>query len=248
MRKRIVAGNWKMNLDLSQGRELVEQLKLKSFKQGVEVIVIPPFVHLSLIKELLKTSDIKLAAQNVHAEISGAYTGEISAKMLASLDLDYCLVGHSERRIYQKESDVELQAKIQRLLEEEIGIIYCVGETLEERQGGRHFDLIDQQLQTVFNLSIQDFSKVVLAYEPVWAIGTGETATASQAEEMHAFIRQKIEKRYNSEVSEMTSILYGGSCKPGNAEELFSQPNVDGGLIGGASLNAEDFHSIIAAR
>lgn len=248
MRKKIVAGNWKMNLSLEEGISLVNEINTQLKPSEVEVIVIPPFIHLNSIKDLISSSKIQLGAQNVHAEQKGAFTGEVSALMLKSVGVDYCLVGHSERRIYQNESEEELEVKLTRLLEESMIPVFCIGESLIDRKSGNHFDVIKQQLKVLQKLTANEISNCIIAYEPVWAIGTGETASAEQAEEMHSFIRQLIVSSHGEDIAESMSILYGGSCKPNNAVELFSQPNVDGGLIGGASLNAEDFISIIEAH
>lgn len=248
MRKRIVAGNWKMNLNAQQAELLMQEIVKQHQPNDVEVILIPPYVYLEKAIDSLMQSTIKTGAQNVHAQVDGAYTGEISAKMLQSIGVEYSLVGHSERRIYQSESEQELEAKIRRLLEVNIKPIYCVGESLEERKSNQHFKTVEKQLSILEQLSSESLLSCVLAYEPVWAIGTGETATAEQAEEMHAFIRQKLELFHGQHIADNISILYGGSCKPNNAKELFSQANVDGGLIGGASLNAQDFLAIIDAH
>ena len=245
MRKKIVAGNWKMNKDLPEGKSLTEGI-LENFnqKEGSHLILIPPFTHLSETKKLIGTRGLELGAQNVHHEANGAYTGEVSCSMLKSIDVEYCLVGHSERRIYQNESEDELLAKVKQLLLSNISPIFCIGESLEERESGREYEVIEEQLKVIFELSADEFSKLIIAYEPVWAIGTGKTATSDQAQDMHAFIRSKVEEKYGSSSSQSLSILYGGSCKPDNAEELFSKEDVDGGLIGGASLDASSFIAI----
>jgi triosephosphate isomerase len=249
MRKKLVAGNWKMNTVLEEGIDLSQQivgmLKGNDWIQNVDVLLIPPFVHLTEIKKTIEGSGINLGAQNAHAEEYGAYTGEISAKMLASVGAAFCLVGHSERRIYQKEEGNELLLKAKRLIEEGIRPVFCVGESLDEREAGKEKTVISDQLKDLFELSESAFSKLIIAYEPVWAIGTGKTATADQAQEMHRFIRAELAKHYQPELAEQMIILYGGSCNPQNASELFSKPDVDGGLIGGASLKAESFTDLI---
>lgn len=252
MRKKIVAGNWKMNKTLPEGIELAREInsQVKSLNTGnVMVIIGPPFIHLSEINKIVDPESIAVSAQNCATEAAGAYTGEVSAAMIASTGCKYVILGHSERRSYYGETDAILVKKVARALENNLEVIFCVGEILAERESGKHFDVVKSQLENgLFNLSAQDFAHIVIAYEPVWAIGTGKTATSAQAQEMHAFIRQTVAGKYGKEVAENTSILYGGSCNAKNADELFSNPDVDGGLIGGASLKAEDFSVIIAAR
>lgn len=252
MRKKIVAGNWKMNKTLPEGIELAREVnsQVKSLNTGnVTVIIGPPFIHLSEINKIVDPESIAVSAQNCATEAAGAYTGEVSAAMIASTGCKYVILGHSERRSYYGETDAILVKKVARALENNLEVIFCVGEILAERESGKHFDVVKSQLENgLFNLSAQDFAHIVIAYEPVWAIGTGKTATSAQAQEMHAFIRQTVAGKYGKEVAENTSILYGGSCNAKNADELFSNPDVDGGLIGGASLKAEDFSVIIAAR
>lgn len=250
MRKKLVAGNWKMNTIVEEGIKLSEQIvglikEKNDWSQNVDVVLVPPFVHLKDINKTIQGVGISLGAQNVHAEKSGAYTGEISAQMLASVGVKFCLVGHSERRIYQKEGGEELLLKVKRLLEEDIRPIFCVGESLEERESGNEKAVISAQLKVLYELAGPAFSKMIIAYEPIWAIGTGKTASADQAQEMHAFIRSELAKQYQPEIVMQMIILYGGSCNPQNALELFSKPDVDGGLIGGASLKAESFTQII---
>jgi len=249
MRKNIVAGNWKMNMNLQDGIALakeVDTLVGKSDTTNVEVVLGTPFIHLA---EANKTvNSVKIAAQNCAKEVSGAYTGETSAEMIKSTGSDYIILGHSERRAYYGETDAILVEKVQRTLENGMKVIFCIGEVLEERESGNHFEVVKSQLANgVFNLDAEAFSNIVLAYEPVWAIGTGVTASSDQAQEMHAFIRKTLTEQYGEAVAENTSILYGGSCKPSNAKELFANKDVDGGLIGGASLKAEDFLGIITA-
>lgn len=249
MRKKIVAGNWKMNKSFEQGINLVDDL-INSFAihQCPEIlkIIIPPFIHLNEIgKKISSISDIELGAQNCSNNDNGAYTGEISADMLSSCGVKYVLVGHSERRIYFNENSSLLSQKIIIALKHNITPILCVGENLEERNSNKHLEAVKQQLkEAAFNLSPADFSKIIIAYEPVWAIGTGVTATSHQAQGMHNHIRTEINKKYGKEISESISILYGGSCNPENAKELFSCIDVDGGLIGGSSLKANDFVAI----
>ncbi|MEQ8908914.1 MAG: triose-phosphate isomerase [Vicingaceae bacterium] len=243
MRKKIVAGNWKMNLSVPEGELLAEELTKIELDKTVSTVLIPPFTHLDRVGKKLEDSGILLGAQNSHQEPKGAFTGEVSVAMLKSLCVSFTLVGHSERRTYFKEDNELLKAKTEALLSEGITPIFCCGESLEERKSGNHFETVNQQLQLLWDLAAEDFEKVILAYEPVWAIGTGETATAEQAQEMHAFIRAQIQKHFGK-ASDTTSIIYGGSCKPSNAKELFAQPDVDGGLIGGASLQADDFAAI----
>lgn len=252
MRKQIVAGNWKMNKDLKEGeqltREILEMVK-KEVNHNTGIVLAPPFIHLNSIAEIIKgNSLISLGAQNCHQQPSGAFTGEISASMLKSLDVQYVILGHSERREHFQESDELLAQKIDIVLENGMIPIFCCGESLETREANQQVSFVNSQLQkSLFHLSEQDFQKIVIAYEPIWAIGTGKTATSDQAQEMHANIREQISNKYGQRVADDTTILYGGSCKPSNAGELFAQPDVDGGLIGGASLKARDFVDIIKA-
>lgn len=252
MRTQIVAGNWKMNKTLDEAYTLIQGL-IENLDEDIlgetDVIVAPPAVVLPDVVEQLWESDyISVAAQNCHHEVSGAYTGEISAAMIASLEADAVIVGHSERRQYFGETDALIAQKINRLFEEDLMPIYCCGETLEERQSGNHFGVIKKQMaDALYHLSPEQMQEVVIAYEPVWAIGTGETATSEQAQEMHGFIRSQVAAQFGEVTAAEVSILYGGSCKPSNAHELFANPDVDGGLIGGASLNAADFIAIIEA-
>ncbi len=250
MRKKIVAGNWKMNKSLKETKKLIKEIK-KELKhlhldKGVRVIIAPPFVNLQKASKLLKDSKIKVAAQNMHQSESGAFTGEVSAAMLKDIYVDTVILGHSERREYFGENDEILKAKVDTALKNKMKIIFCFGEVLEERKKGEHFKVVESQIKhALFHLNSDQWGKIILAYEPVWAIGTGETATPEQAQEMHAFIRELIAERYTSDVAEEVSILYGGSVKPDNAKEIFSKEDVDGGLIGGASLNSKDFVSLI---
>ncbi|MEE1175067.1 MAG: triose-phosphate isomerase [Paludibacteraceae bacterium] len=250
MRKNIVAGNWKMNKTLQEGVALANDLKelLAGQTPNCEVIIGTPFIHLATVSELVKDSVIKVSAENCADKASGAYTGEVSAAMVASTGAEYCILGHSERRMYYGETYEILKEKTLLALANNLKPIFCIGELKEEREANKQNEVVKAQLEgSVFNLSAEEFGKVVLAYEPVWAIGTGLTATSDQAEEIHAYIRSLIAEKYGNEVAENTTILYGGSCKGSNAKELFSKPNVDGGLIGGASLKAADFKEIIDA-
>src|SRR5690606_28457624 len=250
MRKKIVAGNWKMNLDYQQGVSLFSELvnMVKDEVRGDQhVVVCSPFIHLHAISQLAKgTPRVSTGAQNIYAEASGAYTGEISAAQVKSTGATYVILGHSERRAYFHEDNYVLSKKVDIALENELTPIFCIGETQEEREAGQYFERIKQQLKEgVFHLSTDAFERLVLAYEPVWAIGTGLTATPEQAQEVHAFIRNEIATQYNQEIADHTTILYGGSCNPKNAPDLFSQQDIDGGLIGGASLKSSDFTDIV---
>ena len=248
MRKEIVAGNWKMNKNLQQGKELCNSILNQLETLNKEVILAVPHTHLTVLAELIKGSDLKLAAQNCHHELSGAYTGEISASMLAEIGVDYVILGHSERRLYNNEGNNLLRKKVNAALSQNLKVIYCCGETLDDRNSEVHFDLVNKQIvEGLFHLNAEAIKNIVIAYEPIWAIGTGETATSAQAQEMHVHIRNVITNQYGAELAHDISILYGGSCNANNAQELFAQTDVDGGLIGGASLYAEDFISIINA-
>ena len=246
MRKKIVAGNWKMNNDKGETASLISALKAQGSFTGVEVMIAPTFIHLGQAVELVADTSIEVIAQNMHQASHGAYTGEISAAMLQSIGVKTVILGHSERRAYFNETDDLLAEKVATAVEQDLQVVFCFGEELEDRQKGNHFSVVATQLsKALFNLSTRSWSKIILAYEPVWAIGTGETASPSQAQEMHAFIRNLIAKEVNEQVSNDVSILYGGSVKPANAQEIFSKPDVDGGLIGGAALQANDFFAII---
>ncbi|WP_439183276.1 triose-phosphate isomerase [Carboxylicivirga taeanensis] len=250
MRQNIVAGNWKMNNTLEEGVALAKEVNeiLKANKPNCQVVLGAPFIHLTEVVKNVDANLIGVAAQNCADKVSGAYTGEVSASMIKSTGAQYVILGHSERRAYYGETNAMLKEKTDLTLANGLTPIFCIGEVLEEREAGKHFEVVKQQIEeALFHLSAEDFGKVVLAYEPVWAIGTGKTASPEQAQEIHAFIRQTLANKYGAEVADETSILYGGSCKPSNAKELFANPDVDGGLIGGASLKAEDFHGIIAA-
>lgn len=249
MRKKMVAGNWKMNKNLQEGMALATELKNTIINPTCDVVIGTPFIHLASVAALLKDSPIQVAAENCADKEKGAYTGEVSAEMVASTGATYCILGHSERRAYYHETYEILKEKVLLALANNLAPIFCIGEVKEERESGIQNDVVKAQLEgSVFNLSKEDFGKIVLAYEPVWAIGTGLTATPQQAQEMHAYIRSLIAAKYGEEVADNTTILYGGSCNAKNAAELFANPDVDGGLIGGASLKAEDFAAIIAAR
>ena len=251
MRQNIVAGNWKMNNTLQEGIDLAKQvneLAANTDVKDVKIVIGSPFIHLVEINKLVDGNKIAIAAQNCADEKSGAYTGEVSASMIQSTGSKYVILGHSERRAYYHENNEILSKKVNLALENNLKPIFCIGEVLEEREAEKHFDVVKSQIEEgLFHLTADQFNDIVLAYEPVWAIGTGKTASAGQAQEIHAFIRQTVAQKYGQEVADNTSILYGGSCKPSNAKELFSNPDVDGGLIGGASLKAEDFMGIVTA-
>jgi len=245
MRKKIVAGNWKMNNVYSEAKSLMAELLDFTYDKDVELIVIPPAIYLNELVKKSSESDILIGAQNCSEQEKGAYTGEVSSSMLKSVGVKYVLVGHSERRTYQKETNSLLADKVNQAIANDIIPIYCCGEILEEREAENHFNVIKKQISKgLFHLTGEQIENCIIAYEPVWAIGTGVTATSDQAQEMHAFIRNVLEENYSTEIAESISILYGGSCKPSNAKELFAKKDVDGGLIGGASLVAEDFISI----
>jgi triosephosphate isomerase len=250
MRKKIVAGNWKMNLDYNEGLGLFSEIinMVKDEATGTqEAVICSPFIHLHSLVQLAKGyTKVAVGAQNAHQNESGAYTGEISAKMIKSVGAAYVILGHSERRQYFGETNELLAKKTDTALKNDLRPIFCIGETLQEREANTHFDIIKTQLaEGVFHLDAADFAKLVLAYEPVWAIGTGVTASSDQAQEIHEFIRKEIAAKYSQEVADATTILYGGSCNPKNAAELFACPDIDGGLIGGASLKSRDFVDIL---
>ncbi len=249
MRKKIVAGNWKMNTSYQEGEALVKAIVAKKgeISANVTLIVAPPFTHLCCLTGPLRDAHIGISAQNCAAEEKGAYTGEVSATMLQSIGVEYCIIGHSERREYYGETNAILLKKLQQAFLHGLTPIFCIGEKLDEREAGKHFEVVNTQLQeAVCKLPATDFEKLIIAYEPVWAIGTGKTATAEQAQEIHAYIRKALTATFGEKAAN-TPILYGGSCKPSNAGELFSKPDVDGGLIGGASLVADDFIGIAKA-
>ncbi len=248
MRKKIVAGNWKMNNTLSEAVFLIENILSKlNTSNNIVKIIIPPFPYLESINTKIgEAESVFLGAQNCHQKTEGAYTGEVSAKMLQSVGCEYVLIGHSERRAYFNETNEELVLKIKEALTHHLKPIFCIGESLDQREGGFYFDVIKSQLVEVLsNFTSSDCLNIIIAYEPIWAIGSGLTATSLQAQEMHAFIRTEISNLFSLEIAQQTSILYGGSCNAQNAHELFQCPDVDGGLIGGASLKAEDFCAIV---
>jgi triosephosphate isomerase len=250
MRKKIVAGNWKMNMNLQDGIALAKELNetLKADKPNCGVVICTPFIHLASIAQFLDQNIIGLGAENCADKEKGAFTGEVSAEMVKSTGAQYVILGHSERREYYKETPEILKEKVLLAQKNDLKVIFCIGESLEEREAGKQNEVVKAELEgSVFNLSEEDFRKIVIAYEPIWAIGTGKTATAEQAEEIHAYIRSIIAEKYGQAVADDTTILYGGSCKASNAPELFAKPDIDGGLIGGASLKAADFKGIIDA-
>ncbi|MBR4788093.1 MAG: triose-phosphate isomerase [Bacteroidales bacterium] len=247
MRKKIVAGNWKMNTTVPEGIELAKAVAAKSAElpENVGLIVAPPFTHLAAVAEAIKGSRVELSAQNCADHEKGAYTGEVSVDMLKSVGCKWTILGHSERRQYYGETDEKLVVKVRLALAGGLGVILCVGENLEQREAGKHFDVVKEQIENVlFNFTAEELKNIIVAYEPVWAIGTGKTATAEQAEEIHAYIRKVLAGKFGKEAAEETTILYGGSCKPSNAAELFAMKDIDGGLIGGAALKPDDFIGI----
>jgi triosephosphate isomerase (TIM) len=251
MRTKIVAGNWKMNLDFHDAEELLAGISEKLEGEDlpdITVVICPPAVYLEMANDFAEEGGFYTGAQNLSDKESGAYTGEISAAMIQSVGADFVIVGHSERRAYFNEIDELLKTKVLQAIRHDLVPIFCCGEVLEERNKGSHFEVVKRQLDiALFDLSEEDFGSMVIAYEPVWAIGTGVTASPEQAQEMHAYIRKLVSEKYGLEVADETTILYGGSCNEKNAAELFSQPDVDGGLIGGASLKVESFMGIIKA-
>ena len=251
MRKKIVAGNWKMNLDLNEGAELVNEIfkGLPELSEGKQVVIAPPYIHLTqTASQLAGMDNVLLAAQNCHHEASGAYTGEVSAAMLKSAEVMYVIIGHSERREYFKEDNAMLAKKVNQTLSNDMKVIFCCGEPLGIRDAGTQNAYVEKQIQEgLFHLGESQLANVVIAYEPIWAIGTGRTATSAQAQDMHAHIRSVVAAKYEQDAANNMTILYGGSCKPSNAAELFACPDVDGGLIGGAALKASDFLGIVEA-
>ncbi|GAB1404200.1 triose-phosphate isomerase [Lentimicrobium sp.] len=249
MRKKIVAGNWKMNKTFSQAEDLLFSIAdrlQKDRPEDVTVVVFPPALYLELAKDVSTDNDFSFGAQNINEHESGAYTGEISAAMVQSIGAEYVILGHSERRQYFGENDNVIAEKIKLALSHELTPVYCCGEALEERENGHHFSVVESQINdALFGLEEDDFKRIVIAYEPVWAIGTGRTATPEQAQEMHAFIRNCVATKFGKQAADMVSILYGGSCNAANAAELFANADVDGGLIGGASLKPDDFVAIV---
>jgi triosephosphate isomerase len=251
MRKKIVAGNWKMNMDLSEGLNFARSLD-KHFKENpsgkTQVIICTPFIHLAGVSEIVKQGKVALGAQNCASEASGAYTGEVSPWMIKSTGAEYVIIGHSERRTYYNEDDRLLNKKTLLAINSGLKVIFCCGEVLNERQSEKHFVIVKRQLEEgLFSLTEEQMDMIVVAYEPVWAIGTGLTATPEQAQEMHEHIRNLVKEKYGNDCAKKLPILYGGSCKPSNAAEIFSKPDVDGGLIGGAALKKEDFAAIVEA-
>jgi len=249
MRHKIVAGNWKMHKNSEETEDLLNALidKLPTDKE-VQIVVAPTFVNLASAVDHLEFTNIEVAAQNMHQAESGAYTGEVSADMLKSIGVNTVILGHSERRSIFNETDAIIAFKVDKALQHNLRVIFCFGEELKDRQNNQHFNVVENQLRDgLFHLDKASWESIVLAYEPVWAIGTGETASPEQAQEMHLFIRETVRKAFGSDVAEDVSILYGGSVKPENAKEIFSKPDVDGGLIGGAALKADDFAAIVNA-
>ena len=250
MRKKIVAGNWKMNMNLQEGVALAKEINeaLVQDKPNCDVVICTPFIHLASVAQVLDATVVGLGAENCADKEKGAYTGEVSAAMVKSTGAQYVILGHSERREYYGETAEVLKEKVKLALANGLKVIFCCGETLAEREANRQNEVVKAELEgSVFNLSAEEFKNIVIAYEPIWAIGTGKTATAEQAEEIHAYIRSCVAEKYGEAVADETSILYGGSCKASNAPELFAKPDIDGGLIGGASLKAADFKGIIDA-
>ena len=249
MRKKIVAGNWKMHKNAEQTEDLLNELIAQiPTESNAQVIVAPTFVNLASAVDHLEYTSIGVAAQNMHQAESGAYTGEISADMLKSIGINTVILGHSERRAIFHETDALIANKVDTALKHDMKVIFCFGEELKDRQSGNHFNIVENQLKEgLFHIQASSWENIVLAYEPVWAIGTGETASPEQAQEMHEFIRETVRKAFGGAIAESVSILYGGSVKPDNAKEIFSKPDVDGGLIGGAALKAEDFAAIVNA-
>lgn len=251
MRKNIVAGNWKMNTTVPEGVKLAKEVNdavAAAGKLKCEVVIGVPFTHLTAVRQVIDISKVGLAAENCAAQASGAYTGEVSASMVASTGANYVILGHSERRDYFKETPEMLKEKVDLALANGLKVIFCCGESLELRENGTYEDYIKCEISdSLFHLSPEAFKNIVIAYEPIWAIGTGKTATSDQAEEVHASIRALVAEQYGQKAADDTTILYGGSCKPANAPELFAKPNIDGGLIGGASLKADSFMGIVMA-
>lgn len=249
MRRKIVAGNWKMHKNAEETEDLLNELiNAIPSDTDVRVMVAPTFINLASAAEHLEFTNIEVAAQNMHQAEAGAYTGEVSADMIKSVGVNTVILGHSERRSYFNETDAIIGYKVDTAMKHDMEVIFCFGEELKDRQQGNHFNIVENQLRdALFQLEKSHWERMILAYEPVWAIGTGETATPEQAQEMHHFVRETIRKQFGSEVAEAVCILYGGSVKPENAREIFSKPDVDGGLIGGAALKAGDFTSIVKA-
>ena len=249
MRTKIVAGNWKMNKNSEETEDLINELIAKMPNDSeVKIIIAPTFINLASAVDHLEFTPIEVAAQNMHQNENGAYTGEISSDMLKSVGVNTVILGHSERRAIFNETDVLISQKVSTALKHEMKVIFCFGEELKDRQNKQHFNVVENQLRDgLFHISNESWASIILAYEPVWAIGTGETASPDQAQEMHAFIRETVRHTFGSDIAEQVSILYGGSVKPDNAKEIFGKPDVDGGLIGGAALKADDFVAIATA-
>lgn len=246
MRKPIIAGNWKMNKSYSEAKELLNEIKDLSLNKEVEAVVCPPFINLALAKEVLKGTDVKVGAQNSHDKDNGAYTGEVSPEFLRDLGVDYVILGHSERREYFGETDEFINSKVKAVLSKNLRPILCVGETLEERENGKAKDKVKVQIVSDFEgLKSDDFENIVIAYEPIWAIGTGKTASSDDAEEMCAYIRELVKENFGEEASNKVRIQYGGSVKPNNVSEIMSKENIDGALVGGASLESESFLKLV---
>ena len=246
MRKKVIIGNWKMNNDKQETENLLLNLKNKIWDKEIEVKVSPSFVSLEYAQKILKNSPVEVVAQNMHYEEKGAFTGEISYKMLKSINVNSVIIGHSERRTLFYENDDIIKRKIKTALHNEMKVIFCFGESLEDRKEKRHIKIISKQLDVIMNdLKINQWDQIILAYEPVWAIGTGLNATPEQAQEIHKHVREEIATTFNKNLANSVQILYGGSLKPNNSKEIFFQPDIDGGLVGGASLSFEDFYSII---
>lgn len=245
MRQKVVAGNWKMNLDLDQGKELLINILDSNINGDALHIIAPPFIHLNSFKRMLSHTNISLAAQNCHQQDAGAFTGEVSVEMLKSVGVEFVILGHSERREFFMEDSLSLSFKVTNVIKHGLRPIYCCGESLSQRKDGEHFETIGNQIKNgLFHLNEMELLNCIVAYEPIWAIGTGETASPDQAQEIHDFIRKTIAAEYGELVANQISILYGGSVKPGNAKELFNCPDIDGALIGGASLDASSFSAI----
>ena len=251
MRKNLVAGNWKMNTTVAEGVQLAKEVNEAVAASGelkCDVVIGVPFTHLTAVKNVINIEKVGLSAENCANKEKGAYTGEVSAAMVASTGANYVILGHSERREYYNETPEIIKEKVDLALANGLKVIFCCGESLELREAGTYEDFIKAELKdSLFHLNAEQFANIVIAYEPIWAIGTGKTATSDQAEEVHAFIRSFLAEKYGETVANDTTILYGGSCKPSNAPELFAKPNIDGGLIGGASLKAADFMGIVTA-
>ena len=246
MRKKVIIGNWKMNNDKKETADLLLSLLKETWKKEINVKVSPSFVNLENAEKILKNSPIEVVAQNMHYENEGAYTGEISYKMLKSININSVIIGHSERRTIFSENDDIIKRKIVTALNNKMHVIFCFGESLENRNDNKHYEIISEQLDVVMhNLTKNQWNQIILAYEPVWAIGTGVNATPEQAQEIHKYVRNKIAIAYNKNLANSVPIIYGGSLKPNNSKEIFSKPDIDGGLVGGASLSFKDFYSII---